>query len=133
MSDPILIDAEIALRTLDECVKERGPDYKYRAVAGGSRAKQCLYWHPDNTPGCIVGLALYKLGVPKEHLVRWNHCAIGLALKDMNATGITNSTLLAELIFQAAQVDQDNGAPWGEAVAHARRNYENNDLREFTE
>src|SRR5688500_5383067 len=54
------------VQRLTEIVASKPPGHCYVRATG---ATGCSYWHSDTEePGCIVGVLMYKLGVPVETL-----------------------------------------------------------------
>lgn len=115
MTEPIHLDTPTVLKVLEECVRDRGPDYVYRAVHN-----VCLYWHGDeDAPGCIVGLALYKLGVSADELRTHNSIDAAAILSQLRESGTVTYTGEALHLLLSVQSDQDIGIPWGTALADA--------------
>jgi hypothetical protein len=135
----IRIDAEKALFLLDQCVKQRGKNFVYEKQDDAN----CLYVHdataevwdpaaedydtidtPESaTPGCMIGLALAKAGVPLSAFTD-----LGVNSEDayvvsdrLKFEGIAEISWDAERIFRVAQERQDRGSTWGEALACARQ------------
>jgi hypothetical protein len=103
---------------LIEAVAEKGDDYVYTNPDGESAtgaAASCYYVHGDK-PGCLVGNALHRLGVPlsalEAHEMRGAY-SVAKELIDVTDSSST-FTMLAEV-----QDSQDNGAMWGDALAYA--------------
>lgn len=103
------------------CVEERGPDYQYEAPVDDSGLQgSCLYWHDrDDRPGCIVGLALYKLGADDEFLR--NHegnTSIGMLklLKEDHEWTFEDYEGVNWWLNEI-QRRQDDGMRWGSAVS----------------
>src|SRR5437899_947676 len=131
----IHIDLEKATWLLDQCVKQRGEDYVHpndqcRYVDDASH----LQWidetggyitvkTPDEAkPGCMVGLALIKAGVPMSAFLELdiNDSAAQKALGRLSKEGYLTITNLAEDLFEIAQDYQDRKAPWGVAFEKAK-------------
>ncbi|GAA3473847.1 hypothetical protein [Nonomuraea roseola] len=119
MTLPKVTDAEM-IDTLKAVVAEK-PDYVYGApehMADGTG--QCYYVHTDAeneeklAPGCLVGVALNRLGVPLETLQKHEadnaFCVIGRVVEGISDVALEFAHLL--------QIRQDNGATWGEALAY---------------
>jgi hypothetical protein len=111
----IEIGYDAAVQALRECVTERGENYVYTPCSIWG----CVYWHDKtNEPGCLIGLALYKLGVSSSVLQKLGN----LHVRDRDNTkafaaagfALTNS---ATAVFAHAQSLQDHSMPWGRAVA----------------
>lgn len=106
--------------TVAACVEERGADYQYRVPSADSdMGGSCLYWHEDEQqPGCIVGLALHKLGVSDEFLR--NHegnTSIGmLKLLTENHEWTFEDYLEVDWWLNEIQRRQDDGMRWGDAI-----------------
>lgn len=96
------------LDLLRRAVEAKGPDYVYVEPEGDVAA--CLYVH-DGQPSCIVGHVL-------------NYCGLlGLAEENKAPSNIRalreHFDSAALVVLDAAQEIQDNGEPWGEALACA--------------
>lgn len=102
------------LREIHALAAER-PDFVYENPADSGK---CLYAHRDTetgelSPGCIVGAALHKLGVPLETLRSFgSRPAVALCINEL---GLARSGALDRICD--VQRRQDSGMPWGEAVA----------------
>jgi len=131
----IEIGRDRAVELLREAVAARGAEYVYSKpvdLVAGHEDEPCLYVHrgPDGTacPGCGVGDALHRAGVPLLALARYegeNAEAIcrGLELAD----DAMAATLVAVMVFSDFQSWQDAGWSWGHALAKAEAG-EGNDL-----
>lgn len=133
----IEIDLDRAKALVNECIKERGSDFVYKKE---DNASSCLYVHGVNrewdevqeeytildfdkaTPGCLVGSALHKAGVPLDKMgdERRNESGSYDLIRDLE--------LREELIkideqaisyFANVQASQDVGAPWSRAAEAA--------------
>lgn len=139
----IHIDMEKANALLTECVAERGESYVYeKPLSYHGYADDCAYVHDYEVtyydedgrhreatpelmkPGCLIGLALNKAGVELGAFLDLqvnnedSHAALD-ALQE--ASVLTYDKDAAELLNRA-QMHQDKGVPWGEAVELARYN-----------
>lgn len=125
------ITLQEAMQALDACVAERGEDYVYPEA--GKRGGTCLYWWSDDklpdTPGaaslprgpaCIVGLALFKLGVSSDHLEDGGFVNSSTLLSILERAGWSIEGGVRGL-FREAQCEQDQGTAWGNAVQHAKQ------------
>ena len=89
------------------------PEFVYEAPSelGG----QCLYAHSSEngyTPGCLMGQALYRLGVDLSALQPYEGEGIEEVLEHLNISSDSDSRLwLSEV-----QTAQDESVPWGLAV-----------------
>lgn len=146
-----LINGVAALELLDGAVKRKGADHKYvkperpawvidemraTAIDMGLDLTEpdwteeighwwdnadCLYFHGQGQPGCIVGNVLhseFEINAGEiEEGTRAGH-AISETLADRDLSP------LAEDIFDHAQHEQDMGYTWGAAVEAARAKFE---------
>lgn len=113
----IMINEEEAVKLLTAAVEERGSDFVYEKPDGEST---CLYVHQDPTtgnvsPGCMVGLALNRAGIPLNVMQGDLSSAKGLLLA-LKRSGYVNYTSAASNIFSEVQHRQDTGIPWGDAL-----------------
>lgn len=136
--DMIEIDLAKAKSLIAECIEERGEEYKYEKEDGTS---SCRYVHgieeiptdedcfdyedsyTNATPGCLIGLALHKAGVPLEELgkgLRNESGSIDLLAK-LERENLVKVTFAASNYFANAQSSQDGGAPWGKSADAAAR------------
>jgi hypothetical protein len=120
---PTGLDTEAdALAALAELVEGR-EDYVYPAGEFGG----CMNVDPENGCGrCLIGTLLLAHGVPAELFTLSLHPAEGHG-GTANFSGINELTdRLIDLpeevvsVLSAAQDAQDQGLPWGEALAAAR-------------
>jgi hypothetical protein len=119
---------ENALEVLQKAVADRGAEFVYTKRSaliddgkGGYTVNySCLYWHSDEeAPGCLVGLALHKLGVSGEALARFGAFAINRLAEDRPSLGGVVPSPDALHLLSTVQAYQDRGAPWGEALIRA--------------
>jgi hypothetical protein len=109
-----MITARDALRLIERAVEERGRDFRYSDYEGDwADPDVCSYRQPDGTPACIVGLALSYVGL-LDKLIE-DDTIVGQQASfydeiDPEAIGV----------LSAAQMSQDSGEPWGEALAVAQ-------------
>ena len=104
-------------------IAAENPDHVYEAPADlATDLGRCLYVHYDE-PGCIVGKALFDLGVSLGDLTTFGDDArLGggapaeSLLKELGIIGCLDS---ASGRIQSIQSRQDRGIPWGEAVEGA--------------
>ncbi|MFJ9616695.1 hypothetical protein [Streptomyces noursei] len=105
-------------RALVEAVTAKGYDYVYDN--GDPLSEVCWYVHQDvngnDVPGCLVGDALHRLGVPlgeiKKHEERGAYGVAGSLIDVAENRGRVLSML------SQAQDHQDTGGTWGGALAH---------------
>lgn len=128
------IDLKRAQELVAESIESRGADYEY-PKQGGS----CLYVHGNEvwdeseeryvmdfstaTPGCLVGDALKRGGVPLEAMggEYSNDVDAGELLSRLNDNNFLTYTETAKAYLLNAQTSQDKGAPWGMAASAAAR------------
>lgn len=129
-----MITAEQALDALEKAVALKGPDYVYTDQATGIRADSeewhgtgigCRYAGPDGEPACIVGTALSIIDQAVFDVVRECEAEEGsFPVIDLcEGTGdvpVVVAAADAVWVFRCAQVAQDGGATWGEALKAAR-------------
>jgi hypothetical protein len=105
------ITRTFALNLLNDIVKDEGANTK----------ATCRYVsNDDDAPVCIVGHALFRLGVPLAELVTYEGQAADAVLVSLKTRGFFSEVDedAADLLTEA-QTKQDNGVPWGEAVVLA--------------
>lgn len=109
-----LIELHTAIR---EVVEEYGEDYIYntRRESGG---KRCVYVNESGQPSCLIGKALFKLGVPLEDLASFDGDYEGDALGavDLPVFSPSGDYRSASWFAQLVQNAQDSGQSWGEAL-----------------
>lgn len=114
----ITIDGPKALELLWFAVAERGADYVYEQPEGSA---VCSYVSEDKSePGCGVGLALHKDGVPIDVLVEADvPGVISIAAREtLRPCGVDLSEN-AVRIFGAFQRAQDDQKIWGHSLLAA--------------
>ena len=94
------------------------PDYVYERPADG-----CVY-EVDGKPSCLVGHAMFRLGMPLDLIRRCDSAgAIEHVLDEV--CGEFDESGDDERVYRTllgwAQGAQDSGKPWGEAVSEAER------------
>jgi hypothetical protein len=135
----IEIDLDRAKALVNECIKERGEDFVYEKEDSES---SCLYVHGVNrewdedqeeytildfnnaTPGCLVGAALHKAGVPLDKMgdARRNESGSYDLIRDLELRDeLVKVSEHAVNYFANAQASQDAGAPWGMASEAAAK------------
>lgn len=117
------------VRDLEQTVRDLASE-RYGHVYQRSATMTCRYIEEDNTPGCIFGHALHRLGVSRERLREFDQChtdAYGVI------SGASIRRVLQQLIvpehdrgfwLAIVQTAQDSTYTWGDAVRHA-------DMREW--
>ncbi|MEN8656249.1 hypothetical protein ABCR94_38190 [Streptomyces sp. 21So2-11] len=116
------ITNETALSTLRQVVAER-PEHVYSPpeyMRSGPDDNSCFYVHKDVDgsivdSGCVVGVALHRLGVPLEALVKYEGLPARAVLHRI-APRLSDRT---NEQFNDMQIRQDAGDAWGLAYAKA--------------
>ena len=102
---------------------EENPDRVYKApghLAGGDLS--CFYVHTDPetgdpvSPGCGVGVALHRLGIPLEELAKCEGQAADTVVERLVPRGPYGEAARFALIFQTYQ---DDGATWADSLRAA--------------
>lgn len=112
------ITREDALRALEEVVAEAGEDYVYQPPNQGLT---CVYV-ADGRPSCLVGRALFRLGVSIETLHWLDREFGGFYCRDLNDELPEKIPMdeSAAIAFARAQERQDARCSWGEALRAAK-------------
>lgn len=110
-------------RTVTELVAEQ-PDYVYSSPEHQRSALTCFYVHTDEdgdnaAPGCLVGAALHKLGVPLDVLSGYEGKDAYRAASNLLTLPSDEQRNSALQFLSAAQSYQDGGLPWGESLRMA--------------
>lgn len=128
-----VIDREEALTLMEKAVIERGENWVYpKAVLSGT----CAYFMPSwasaetveasglrqDSPACLVGLALSYVGLTKEIIGNHNESGVDGVMVAVDDTDDIDWTLSedAKIVFEAAQHLQDNEATWGDTLNAVR-------------
>lgn len=124
------IDAERALSLMERAVEKMGVDYTYPAGDPDGSINTCVYVR-DGEPSCLVGHALFIAGIDIDALAdldTYSETDVSTLARGNEEVG--QEPVLPRLavlsgdaveVFQTAQMDQDQGRTWGEALSHARR------------
>ena len=128
------IDLAKAQSLVAECIAERGEDYVYE-----KEGSTCKYVHnvgkvmgeneyeyeddfSEATPGCLVGLALLKAGVPLSFMGgSRNMDGSSDLLRAASDYGVITFDDQVDSYFANVQASQDNGAEWGKSAEAAIR------------
>lgn len=112
------------IKNIRDLAEER-PDFVYEAPEfdASEGGPECLYVHPGNQPGCIVGHALMMDGVAAEALIKFdNTYANGIGVR----AGVVTANLCDDTPTQqeqwwmdSVQSNQDSGKTWSESVQFA--------------
>jgi hypothetical protein len=106
-----VITGERALDLLCQVVAAVGETFVYRKPAGHDA---CVYAH-DGAAACLVGHALIAAGARLEDLDRLRDCSIDA----VSRVGRLWLEWDAGVVFNVAQLLQDEGATWGAALQAA--------------
>ncbi|MEQ4716124.1 hypothetical protein [Nonomuraea sp. B19D2] len=117
---PTVTDAQVI--DAIKAVAAENLDRVYTAPEHMSTSGTCYYGHTDAddegklSPGCLVGAAMNRLGVPLETLRRHEETNAFNLLTNLFPLLSTQTCSFAN----SAQMEQDGGKTWGEAVAYAK-------------
>jgi len=117
----ILLTNEVVSDLLDEALALRGERYVYPREDGLT----CTYVR-DGKPSCLVGVVLSLAGLPLDELVKADKAAYGTSeqadklLVDLDLRGKIRMTHDVMRALSHAQMMQDGGETWGEAVELAK-------------
>ena len=116
MNSPIELSAERALQIMREVVAEYGEDHVYTTPDGtpADGMSSCFYVH-DDQPGCIAGHVFHRAGISLQTLRDAESSGANGVAHKLGIPAETGATL-----YQA-QLTQDDGGTWGEALAEAER------------
>lgn len=111
-----------ARRDLERAVDELGSDHVYSKPSLGTAPDDvedfaCAYYEPDGSPSCIVGHVLSYHGVR----FGWDDDANLASVRDLagDEQFVAPQTVVEYLT--AAQITQDQGGTWGQALAEAEK------------
>lgn len=110
-----MINKTRAIELLEKAVELKGPEY---VDPKSESPNGCSYVDRD-TCGCIVGTAFYANGATLRQLLRMDVKA-GSIIDYSNDELPEELTQSAQWTFYEAQMHQDAGEPWGNAVDRAR-------------
>lgn len=98
-------------------VVKANPTHVYQVPSHGF----CQYVHAEGegsfSCGCLMGHAFNKLGVPLTELAKREGQSAGEVARDVFV--IKDNISATERFLIAAQDKQDEGMPWGKALAYA--------------
>lgn len=128
-------------RTLEalEAVVAGREGYVYnRSATEGANAGSCRYFEDDDTPSCIVGHVLASWGLARIDLPMDYTNSDGDEVGDVNRVGVDNVLDAigvdphgldpkVMVLLRTAQCEQDRGLEWGEALANAIEDAEDED------
>ena len=130
MSETPVITMDNVMDLLEQAVDTRGPDYVY---PDSDTFKGCKY-QQDGAPSCLVGVALSIAGASIDQL---------RAMDDSDEPGMTSGSLCDDRdvplpvsasadaldVLGIAQLAQDTGHPWGQALSNARSEWKRRTAR----
>lgn len=112
----LVVTQEAAMDALRDAVAEKGAEYVY--PENEKIGISCSYvW--DGRPSCIVGNALHRLGVSLDILGRFEMTTAASVLDSLRYRKILVVDTETRQAYDEAQTAQDDGRPWGEALAAA--------------
>lgn len=109
--EPLTLERAIELTR--EVVAEFGPDHVYVKQLDSNEDRTCFYVH-DGAPSCLVGHVLHRHGVPPEAFATLEGEAANEVV-DM----LTDAEERVALFLNTVQIEQDEGAVWGDALEAA--------------
>lgn len=113
--------------SLDWLVETYGPDYVYERVPGEGENGRCRYVH-EGQGSCLVGKMFIRLGVDVEDMAAQEGRGAPTVLAALQQEGLVQygetpvDMARIEHLLCVAQMCQDTGKPWGEALQRARAN-----------
>lgn len=117
-TNPFTITKNKALDAMRKAVESESPDFIY-----GSRYVNGCFYVSRGEPACIVGRALHSLGVPIETLSAMDVGMDGTITHPDTVQVLRDAGFLptesALVVMRTAQMEQDAGSSWGEAMAAA--------------
>jgi hypothetical protein len=131
--EAIVLDLTKAQFLVDQAIKQRGEDFKYEKNGGSCQYVHAIKTYNEDTysaeydyengkPGCLVGLALIKAGVPLSEFQWCNDEDSNSAINHLRREGyIKESSEEARHYLYNIQTSQDNGHAWGVAREAANR------------
>lgn len=116
MSD-VKYSREQVVEAAAKVVAERGADWVYPKERGSEwllENEYCRYALPDGSPACIVGAIFHELGIKNDPDYQ------GGVRNYVSALGILDSFDDKTVdSLNDAQIEQDTGTAWGEAIVEA--------------
>lgn len=116
---------EMFIAAMEQAVTERGPDFVYPkgepgwTYGSGHTSPDCRYVRNDVAePACIMGVALFKCGVPLNVLRAREGDGIWHVLQ---SSGVS---VLVQYAADKAQRVQDEGGTWGGVLSAFRHMHE---------
>ena len=130
----MILTAEKAIELLEEVVKENGRDYTYEPLEEGIDIEAAVlhysYAQADpNLPGCIVGHVVKKFDNELfKELVNWERDPDPSIYRDGTNVGDASKVDFFKVavseeavdVLNAAQMAQDRGHTWGDALGDAK-------------
>jgi hypothetical protein len=112
-----VITIEQVHEAMKKAVQEKGEDYTYVQYGG-----ECYYRHPDTKEkSCLIGHVLVEVGVESTLIDALERFSIGAILSEARPPFalplrevFDKRTIYA---MNVAQESQDQGSPWGDALA----------------
>lgn len=126
------IDIDRAKALVQECIAERGAEYTYEKESNSCKYVHGVGYDEDEwgdgeenfsnaTPGCLVGAALHRAGIPLESMGTYyrNDQGVYDLIEHLKSDGLLAMSEEASNFFGNAQSSQDAGVPWGKAAEMA--------------
>ena len=121
---------EDVMREMRKAVKLKGADYVYEKVPLSQEEvgndAGCAYGDLDGNPSCLVGYVIYALDKEAFNLIHEREADVGESFPVLDAVATLDrqvgSNSFSEDAIDAlcrAQLRQDQGEPWGDALAVA--------------
>jgi hypothetical protein len=105
------------MELLREVVAEKGSDY----VDETQSTRGCVYTH-EGKPSCLIGHVLHRFGYSVENLhgfdMRGEYIGSN-GIHEIIKDRLVPADDVALKTLRAAQEEQDDGMPWGDALAEA--------------
>lgn len=120
MSDKSTITRAAVLDLMCQIVAEFGVDHVYARVSIGGSFHGCYNWDiANNCPSCLIGHVVHRLGADAEFLaINTGEMAGALLMNFVHRSGLTLEHGVMD-VLGVAQVAQDEGRTWGEALRDA--------------
>jgi hypothetical protein len=115
----IEVTEELVIEKLEEIIAEYGADYVYERVSCPENDwTACVYVH-HGEPSCLVGHFVSRIGLDVTALDGCTETSYWMA--DYFRTDQVMFTISALDALREAQIEQDCGKTWGEALEGAHR------------
>ncbi len=109
-----------AIAAMEAAVAERGADYRHGACSNVAHEFDADTDETVTLPGCLVGTALHIVGVSLDDLDAFDGSIDSGTAPALRRHEILDVKRTALLTLKIAQVAQDTGRTWGEALRLAQ-------------